>query len=282
MFGLRSARGRAVLASMVLISVLVVVAIVVALRVREHQHRLLALEDMATTVATLEDARAQLYLEMASISGLALTNDPALADEYHEAAVRLEQDLIQVRAEAAGAGKSDYSANLDDLTERAYNFNQTASAAIPLLLQENTETLNQLVAAVLPGTRAEVEAMVATLEQLADGKRAELAAERTTASEVTDTTSWIVIGFGGAALLVAAGIAIATIVSMVRPLASLRASARSITSGNLEARAKVFGPEEAASVARDFNEMAEALATKTKEYIDTANLTGDIIARLDK
>jgi diguanylate cyclase (GGDEF)-like protein/PAS domain S-box-containing protein len=37
-----------------------------------------------------------------------------------------------------------------------------------------------------------------------------------------------------------------------------------------------------ASLARDFNEMTDALAAKTREYIDTANLTGDIIARLDK
>jgi diguanylate cyclase (GGDEF)-like protein/PAS domain S-box-containing protein/putative nucleotidyltransferase with HDIG domain len=281
-FGLRSARGRAVLASAVLILVLAMVAIVVALRVREHQHRLLALEDTATTVATLEDTRAQLFRELAALSSLVFSDDPTLADEYREAAARLEQDLIQVRAEAAAAGKVDYVAALDDLTEQVYSFDQTASAALPLLLQGNTQTKTQLAAAVVPDIRTEVEAMVATLDQLAESQRAELTAERTTASQVTDNTIWIVIGFGGAALLIAAGIAIATIVSMVRPLASLRASARAITSGNLEARAKVFGPEEAASVARDFNEMTEALAAKTKEYIDTTNLTGDIIVRLDK
>jgi len=47
-------------------------------------------------------------------------------------------------------------------------------------------------------------------------------------------------------------------VSVARPLASLQASARAVASGDLEARARVSGPEEVASLARDFNEMVTA------------------------
>ena len=282
MFGLRSARGRAALASVVLILVLVVVAIVAVLRVRQHQERLLTLQDTAASVATLEDTRAQLFRELAALSSLVVSDDPTLADEYRQAAARLEQDLIQVRAKAAAAGKADHVATLDDLTEQIYSFDETASAALPLLLQGNTQTKSQLAAAVVPNIRVEVEAMVAALDQLAGDEQAELATERAAANDAANVTSWIVVGFGGVVLLVAIGMAIATIVSMVGPLASLRASARAIASGDLESRAKVSGPEEIASLARDFNEMTEALSAKTKEYIDTTNLTGDIIARLDK
>jgi diguanylate cyclase (GGDEF)-like protein/PAS domain S-box-containing protein len=37
-----------------------------------------------------------------------------------------------------------------------------------------------------------------------------------------------------------------------------------------------------ASLARDFNQMTDALSAKTEEYVTTTNLTGDIIAKLDE
>ena len=96
------------------------------------------------------------------------------------------------------------------------------------------------------------------------------------------TTLWLLIGLSAAAFLVAAGAVAMVIVSVVRPLAALRASARAIAAGDVEARAKVRGPEEVASLARDFNAMTDALSAKAKEYIDTTNLTGVTILRVDK
>ena len=267
---------------MVLILVLVTVAIVAVLRVRQHQERLLTLQDTAASVATLEDTRAQLFRELAALSSLVSSDDPTLADEYREAAARVEQDLIQVRAEAAAAGQADYVATLDDLTGQIYSFDQTASAALPLLLQDNAQTKTQLAAAVVPDMRTEIEPIVAALDQLAGDEQAELATERAAANDAAVVTSWIVVGFGGVVLLVAIGMVIATIASVIGPLVSLRATARAITSGDLESRAKVSGPEEIASLARDFNEMTEALSAKTKEYIATTNLTDDIIAKVDE
>jgi len=281
-FGLRSARARAALATAVLIVVLVVVAIVTTFRVRQHQEQLLALEDTAASVAVLEHARAQLFFEMAAISGLILSGDSTLLDEYRQAAAGVEQDLSQARAEAVDGGKADYVATLDDLTERLGKFNQTANAAIPIVLQADPGARVQLVGTAMPGMWAEVDTIVAALDQLAVDEQTELAAERAAANDAAAVTSWIVVGVGGIALLVVTGIVIATIASVVGPLVSLRASARAITSGDLQARAKVFGPEEVASVARDFNEMTEALAVKTEEYVAIANLTGDTILRLDK
>ena len=43
--------------------------------------------------------------------------------------------------------------------------------------------------------------------------------------------------------------------SVVRPLAALRTSARAVAAGDLETRTTMAGPEEVASLARDFNEM---------------------------
>jgi diguanylate cyclase (GGDEF)-like protein/PAS domain S-box-containing protein/putative nucleotidyltransferase with HDIG domain len=280
--GLRSARGRAALATAGLILVLVAVALVAVIRVREHQKQLLALENTAGSVAALEHGRAQLSLELGSISGLVLTGDGTLLDAYNQAAVTVEQDLIQARAEAAAAGDASYVATLDNLTERVGSFNQGMNAAIPVLLEADAETKDQFVSVAMPGMWAEASAIVGSLDEVAQAEQADLAAERATSHNAAAFTSWIIVGFGGIALLVATGVVVATIASVIGPLVSLRASARAITSGDLKSRAKVSGPEEVASVARDFNEMADALAAKTEEYVAITNLTGDIIVKTDK
>jgi PAS domain S-box-containing protein len=95
------------------------------------------------------------------------------------------------------------------------------------------------------------------------------------------TTLWLTIGLSVAAFVVVAGVPV-LVVSVLRPLAALRASARAIAAGDLEARAKVSGPEEVTSLARDFNAMTDALSAKAKEYIDTTNLTKVTIMRVDK
>ncbi len=110
---------------------------------------------------------------------------------------------------------------------------------------------------------------------------AALAGMTAAADQAADTTLWLTIGLSGLAFAVAAGVGV-LVLSVVRPLGALRASVRAITAGDPEARANVSGPEEVASLARDFNAMTDALATKTQEYIDTTNLTGATILRVDK
>jgi PAS domain S-box-containing protein len=104
----------------------------------------------------------------------------------------------------------------------------------------------------------------------------------TAADRAADTALWPLIGLSAAAFALAAATVAGAIVSTVRPLATLRASARAITAGGPGVRADVSGPQEAASLARDFNAMTDALAAKAQEYIDTTNLTGVIILRVDK
>jgi len=282
MFGLRSARSRAVLAGFVLVLVLAAVATVAILRVRQHQDRLLALESTATSVAALEHARAQFFLETTAVSTLIYTQDPVLAERYQAAAAELRQDLSQARAEMIASGKTDDLATLDRLTEQIDALESVIDGAMPILLAGDQDTVLALANTTYLQLWTSIDGAMNDLEALADAEQSELAAARVEANRAADVTNWIVVGFGGAAFLVAAGTLAMLMVSVVRPLASLRASARAITSGDLKARAKVSGPEEVASLARGFNEMTDALSAKTQEYIDTTNLTGDIIVKLDR
>jgi nitrogen fixation/metabolism regulation signal transduction histidine kinase len=120
-----------------------------------------------------------------------------------------------------------------------------------------------------------------SVSTLAQNGRADLAAERAAMDHEADITFWLTVALSAVGFVLVVGIATVLLLSVLRPLSSVRLSARAIAAGNLQARAKVFGPEEVASLARDFNQMTDALAVKTKEYIATTNLTGDIIRRVD-
>ncbi len=282
MFSLRSARGRAILAGVVLIVLLAGVATLAVWRVRDDQQRHHTLEQASNTALALEHAHAQFNRGGGRLAALVFSDDPTLADDYHHAVAAVEQNLSQARASALAQGHADDVLALDDLIERIGQFNEKANQAVPFLLEVDTETAVQLATTLMSEMSAASNAIIADLDELAHKEQQELAAATATADRAAETTLWLLIGFSATALVVAVGAIAMLIVSVVRPLAALRASARAITTGDPEARAKVYGPEEVASLARDFNEMTDALSAKTQEYIDTTNLTGDIIARLDK
>jgi len=282
MFGLRSARGRAILAGVVLVVLLAGVATVAVWRAYDDQQRHHTLERTSAAATALERIHAQFWKAQATLSALILLGDQPLADAYHDTVASLEQNLSQARTDVLAEGEVDEVLALDALAERIGHFTEQVNLALPVVLEADPETRAQLATALMPGMVSEAEAIIADLEALVDEEQQELAAKTAAADRAADTTLWLLIGFSATAFLVATGTIAVLIVWLVRPLAALRASATAITSGNLETRANVSGPEEVASLARAFNEMTDALSAKTKEYIDTTNLTGDIIAKLDK
>jgi diguanylate cyclase (GGDEF)-like protein/PAS domain S-box-containing protein len=279
---LRSAQSRATLAGVVLVILLASVATLAVWRVRDDQQRHHALEQTSAAATTLEHAQAQFWQSQATLAALILLGDPSLADSYHDVVASLEQNLSQARASALAEGKADEVSALDDLTGRISHYTEQVNTALPIVLEASTETRVMAAASTMSGMVSETEAIIADLEELVEAHDRDAIAATAAADRAANATLWLLTGFGTAAFLVAIGTIAMFIVSVVRPLAALRASARAITSGEPKARAKIAGPEEVASLARDFNEMTDALSKKTQEYIDTTNLTGDIIARLDK
>ena len=264
MFGLRSARGRVILAGVVLVVLLAAMAALAFWRTEDHHQLHNELKGTSLTATALEHARAQLLREEAALSTLIFSDDPGLVHVYQEAVAALEQDLSQARAGALAQGDADEVLALDDLTERIGAFNEEIARTLPLILEVDPETRARLASAGVAEMSPEVDAFTAELDRLAENQRNELAAARAAADRDQDTTLWFLIGFSAAAFLVAAGTVAMLVLSVVRPLASLRASARAITAGDLEARAKVSSPEEVASLGRDFNAMTDALSAKTK------------------
>ncbi len=282
MFSLRSARSRAIAAGVVLVVLLVGFAGLAAQRVHDLDQRHDALRDTSAVATTLEQARAQLFQEEVALSTLVFSGDPSFIDTYNEAAAALEQDLSQARAGMLAEGHIDEVLALDDLTEQIGVFNEEIASGLPLLVEVDLETRGQLASAARAGMQSEVEAFTAELDRLAETVQNEVAAEAAAADRAAETTLWLFFGFGTVGFLVAAGTVAMLLVSVVRPLASLRAKARAITAGGLQVRAEVSGPAEIASLARDFNEMMETIAAKTEEYVAVTNLTRDIIGKVDE
>jgi signal transduction histidine kinase/DNA-binding response OmpR family regulator len=86
-------------------------------------------------------------------------------------------------------------------------------------------------------------------------------------------TQWYVVLISGlAAVVLSGGIAYLTAVPLGRRLIALRAKASEYGRGELGARIDIRGHDEAADLARTFNQMAESLATSREELIRTAEL----------
>jgi diguanylate cyclase (GGDEF)-like protein/PAS domain S-box-containing protein len=282
MFALRSARGRAILAGTVFVLLLVGMGALAVWRARDDDQLHKTLDDTSAAATALERAHARFWQAQATLSALVLLGDPALVDDYDNAFAAAEQDLAEARAEFLAMGEAGDVSALDDLTSRIDQFNQEVRPVFPALIGTDRQAVLQLATAAMSEMVAETEAIVADLEGMVQEAQQEASVKGEAAEGATEVTLLLLLGLGSVALVTGIGTTVMLVVSVVGPLAALRASARAITSGNLEARAKVFGPEEVASLAHDFNEMTDALSAEREEYVATTNLTGDVIAKLDK
>ncbi len=270
------------LAGLVLLALLAGLTILAVRSAQADHHHLSELERISLTATALEQARAEFYLETTALAGLTVSRDPYLTTAYAQAKAGLDNSLSQARAGILATGEASDLATLDDVIQRRTQFEQTLDLALPQIQKMDQTQIAQAANTYLPQMWDLILPASTELDQLAASQSNELAAQRAAADSAAETTLWLLIGFSAAAFAVGAVTVATVLLSVVRPLARLRESARAITSGDLQARAKVFGPEEVASLARGFNEMTDTLSAKTEEYIATTNLTGDIVAKLDK
>ncbi len=256
MFGWRSARGRAVLTGVAFIVLLAAMALVAVSRAREVQQQHRSLEHASTAIASLEHSYSQFAEGRAALSAIVMLQDPEFADSYRYAVAEAVRSLGLAQDEALARGEIEQVASLGNLTQQISLFNDEAEAGIPVVLEADQEQARQIATTVRAEAQPEAEAIQAELSRLIREGRADLAAERAAADRALGVTVALLVAFGVVAFVGGSGLVAFVIFSVVRPLGSLRASARAIASGNLDARAKVSGPTEVASLARDFNAMA--------------------------
>ena len=278
MSGLKSAQARVAAAIVLLVLLLAAISVVAVWSARDHKSRLESLEERSEAAAALESARSNFYMEAIGLLGGALVEDPLLQDAAARGRAGMRQDLAEARTALEAAGDTEAVLLLENLTARMKELQGTVDQLLPVVEAGGAMAL----ITAFPLMVDTFEETVAELDAMAGEQRAAFVSEEDAASNAANAALWALVGLASGAFLLAVGAALRLTASVVGPLASLRATAGRITSGDLEARATVSGPEEVASLARDFNEMTDALSVKTQEYIATTNLTGDIIGKWDK
>ena len=240
---------------------LVATTVVGVLRTRDHQSRLTSLEATSLSAAALEHARGEFLSAASSLAALSFIQDPRYFFLYQASLQSVHEDLSQARVIALSEGRNADASSLDDIATKIDAFDEAVSKSATLFLagDEGAATQGQAELATT------AEAIVDDLDLAAGRERSAVAAERVAADQASSLTLWLQAGLGGFALMIASIGAIVLVASVIRPLASLRTSARAITVGDLEARADVYGPEEVTSLARDFNQMTETLLGRTRE-----------------
>jgi diguanylate cyclase (GGDEF)-like protein/PAS domain S-box-containing protein len=284
----KSARGRAILSGTVLVLLLAGMAAVAVWRARADEQALESLDRTSSAATALEGAQGQFWLAQAALSALVISGDPAWVDDYDSGLAVAHQNLAEARAAFQAMGETDRVAALDGLTLRLDQFNDMVRPLFPVIMESDRGAVIDLANSSMAGLTKTNTAIIADLEEMAREAQREAAAGRDAADQEAGLTLWLLLGLSAGALVTGIGAVVILVGSVVRPLAALRTSARAIASGDLEARAKLIGPEEVASLARDFNEMTGALSVKTraleeseKRYRLLAENASDIIWTMD-
>jgi len=259
MLSLRSARGRALLAGVVLVLLLCGVAAIALWRAQSDRAARRSLEQRSSVVAAVNDARARFFQAAALMATAPFTEDSAsqLA-MFQSTTAEAKEGLAQARAELAAVGDAEAMVALDGLIAQQDQFIEGSKAYVAIVASADSETLFQLARELMPKLWPGAVAMIGGMEQLASEQQAKLTAERAAADKAADTTLVLLITLSVLASLAGVASLTALSLSVVRPLASLQAAVRAIASGHLEAKVAVSGPQEVASLARHFNDMIAA------------------------
>jgi PAS domain S-box-containing protein len=275
---LKSARGQALLASLLLLLILGGMSTVAVWRVQSDRAVRRTLESRATAVAALNDARAGFFLNINLLVAGVFGGDPdPFVEEYRQRRLLAAESIAAARAELTALNETEEIATLDTIGDSIEEMQQEMDAGVSAALIVDRETMIQMAGEYERKLWPKFETIMADTDKLVKGEQAKLATERAAADNASETTLTLLIGLGVAAFLLASAILAMFITSLLRPLAALQVIAQAVTSGNLEAKATVSGPEEVASLAQAFNEMTEALLERTTQVQESEHLFRNVL-----
>ena len=286
-FSLKSIRGRSILAGLALLLLLAGVGAVSVWRIQGERSARASLERRAVALTALQAQRAQVFTIGTYTAMSALADDPSyFVDQYHQTEVATEE-VIQNTLDSVAATGDDVS-KLSEMQAGAEKLLQDADPILASFSGASAEERRALTQEAMNTMWPQAAPMVVELGQAIQEQQSKLSAEQQAANRGSAQTLALLIALSTLAFVVAAGILVTFILTLVRPLASLQASARAIISGDLQARAPESGPDEVVSVARDMNEMTQALLDRTETLVkseqrfrDVLDISRDVVYKLN-
>jgi diguanylate cyclase (GGDEF)-like protein/PAS domain S-box-containing protein len=270
-----------------LLLLIVGISLVSFLRFGNGQVDAAAIEKASRTVAALSDIDTELTLEIETVRAFPVTKDWNFAQTFRDSVARVEAHIQEAQALQSDPGDSQVLAALDDISRQVKEISLQGEGAF---LFTQVDDPQQATAA-----RSQIEGSISNLRPAVADLISEQQRQMDTALASTpgDDTLLLaaLLGFAGLALVVGAWSALALPRSILRPLASLRASVRAIARGNVATRPQIAGSPEFESLAKDLDRMIVALLAKeTAEagaaeaetrYRQLAERTADLVFRVD-
>jgi len=276
MFGIASARHRALLASGVMLVLLGMVGGVAFWRTHSDGSTLDVVEKRLAIVTDLDNARSYTLLSAAQLAAALFGDGSAsLEGSFAEAGLIIEDSLDNARSGLAAMGNEAEAAQLDGIIAQVDGWQaQTDSfASMGAVSPEEKLRMGQhYVPALWPQFRDTMGQLAA----LSEDQETRLVAETADAEQAVDKSLAVIAGLTAIAFLTAVG-TLTLVFSVVRPLRALEQVASAVAEGDLDTRAKTDGPEEVATLAKAFNVMVEErqrAEEALKRLAATDSLTG--------
>ncbi len=252
----RTARERVLLGILVLLVLLGSEVALSAWRTRNDQELRAALNQRASVVAALGDARAQLFRGSTLITAAVFAKDPnPPTDSYEQAQVLGDQALDQARSQLVAMNETDALEALNSFSLNLSDLRQDVETVLISTLGLDSETRLEVGQQYYPQMWPRLDQILTDLDGLAAEQQTKLAAEQAEANRASDVTLALLIASNAFVFVAGAAVLVVILVSVMRPLVALRSSVRATAQGDFETTMAVSGPEEVASLARDFNEM---------------------------
>jgi len=277
MFGIKSARRRALLASVVMLVLLGTVGGVAAWRTHSDGSTLDRVDKRLAIVTDLDNARSYTLLSATQLAAALLANDSSsLEKTFTDADLVVEESLRNARTNLAATGNDIEAARLDTVIAQIDEWQSKTGGFLAMgdatSQQERLQMGQQYIPALWPQFRDTME----QLARLSESQQAQLVGETAAAKQAVDKSLALIAGLTMIALMSAIG-TLTLVYSVIRPLRSLERVASAVAAGDLNVRASVDGPQEVGSLAGAFNVMVEErqrAEEALKQLAATDNLTG--------
>ncbi|MEX0683827.1 MAG: HD domain-containing phosphohydrolase [Dehalococcoidia bacterium] len=249
-----SVRVRVVAGFCLLVAILVAVTLGASYQTRQHQADLEDLQRHSVMATLLLTAEAKAAISAELLQRYVYTGDEAYVSELNAHASAAQAALNEALARGGPEG-------LDQVVAKGAQLQQGAAQAQTLRQSGNVDQASAVIEELVPVFH---EYRI-KLEEMSSLELSQESALRVRADDAGRLALWLLVASGaiGASLGVAVSYQIAR--SIIRPLASLEATARSVVAGDLTARASTKGPSELSHMGVVLNQMMSAVEARTAD-----------------
>jgi len=209
------------------------------------------------------DLLADFVEQETGVRGYVITGDPDFLDSFERGRRRADEAVVRLRSLVGG--DQVVNRELEDVLEAQDTWRRFAAGPeIAARRRGDEERARELVITGQGRTRfARLREEVAELQELVEADRAKAVEQ---AAQADRRLGWAVALAGGALLLLVVAAGVVLWRSVVRPVASLRASLRRVAGGDLDAPVATGGPREVRELARE----AEAMRLRIRSEVDSS------------